>query len=149
MRHFTKTHNDLKWLFPIAKTKKQAEEVFKSAEEQAKYLADMAGVEEKDRDLAIDCFMKGYSQALQMEMSRYIENKVRDMYCNIFGVKRDLDHEEVWKKYFRFHRFEDMLKDAMWDAKRVKKPAAYLRKMLEGSGFDHEAPVKEQLKIMV
>lgn len=148
MRHFTKTHNDLKWLFPIAKTKKEAAEVFKSAEEQAKYLADMAGVAEKDRDLAIDCFMKGYSQALQMEMSHYIENKVRDMYCNIFGVKRDLDHEEVWKKYFRFHRFEDMLKDAMWDAKRVKKPAAYLRKMLEGTGFDHEAPIKEQLKIM-
>lgn len=26
MRHFTKTHNDLKWLFPIAKTKKNKEE---------------------------------------------------------------------------------------------------------------------------
>lgn len=147
MRHFTKTHNDLKWLFPIAKTKKEAEEVFKSAEEQAKYLADMAGVEEKDRDLAIDCFMKGYSQALQMEMCSYLEKKVRDIYCNIFGVKRDLDHEENWKKYFRFHKFEDMLKNAMWDAKRVKKPAAYIRKMLEGTGFDMEAPVKEQLKV--
>ena len=41
MRHFTKTHNDLKWLFPIAKTKKEAEKVFESAENQAKYLADM------------------------------------------------------------------------------------------------------------
>lgn len=147
MRHFTKTHNDLKWLFPIAKTKKEAAEVFKSAEEQAKYLADMAGVAEKDRDLAIDCFMKGYSQALQMEMSSYIEKKVRDIYCNIFGVKRDLDHEEEWKKYFRFHKFEELLKNAMWDPKRVKKPAAYIRKMMEGSGFDMEAPVKEQLKV--
>ena len=27
MRHFTKTHNDLKWLFPIAKTKKEAEQL--------------------------------------------------------------------------------------------------------------------------
>lgn len=36
MRHFTKTHNDLKWMFPIAETKKQAEEIFKSAEEQLK-----------------------------------------------------------------------------------------------------------------
>ena len=147
MRHFTKTHNDLKWLFPIAKTKKEAEQVFKNAEEQAKYLADMAGVAEKDRDLAIDCFMKGYSQALQMEMSSYIEKKVRDIYCNIFGVKRDLDHEEEWKKYFRFHKFEELLKNAMWDPKRVKKPAAYIRKMMEGSGFDMEAPVKEQLKV--
>ena len=149
MRHFTKTHNDLKWLFPIAKTKKEAAEVFNYVEENAKALAHSAGIEDKaQRDLAIDAFMKGYSYALQMEMSRYVEKKARDMYCNIFGVKRDLDHEEEWKKYFRFHRFEDMLKDAMWDAKRVKKPAAYLRKMLEGSGFDHEAPIKEQLKIM-
>lgn len=147
MRHFTKTHNDLKWLFPIAKTKKEAAEVFKSAEEQAKYLAEMAGVEEKDRDLAIDCFMKGYSQALQMEMSRYLEKKVRDIYCNIFGVKRDLDHEEEWKKYFRFHKFEDLLKNAMWDPSRIKKPAAYIRQMMEGSGFDMEAPIKEQLKV--
>ena len=50
MRKFTKTHNDLKWLFPIAKTKKEAAEIFKSAEEQAKYLADMAGGVEKDSD---------------------------------------------------------------------------------------------------
>lgn len=149
MRRFTKTHNDLKWLFPIAKTKKEAAEVFKNVEDQAKYLAETAGVEEKDRDLAIDCFMKGYSQALQMEMSRYLDKKIKDIYCALFNVKCDLEHEEEWKKYFRFHRFEDMLKDAMWDAKRVKKPAAYLRKMLEGSGFDHEAPIKEQLKIMV
>ena len=48
MRNFTRTHNDLRWLFPIAKTKAQALEIFKNAEEQAKYLADSAGVEEKD-----------------------------------------------------------------------------------------------------
>ena len=147
MRHFTKTHNDLKWLFPIAKTKKEAAEIFKSAEEQAKYLADMAGVEEKDRDLAIDCFMKGYSHALQMEVHSYLEKKVKDIYCNIFGVKCDLENEKEWNKYFRFHKFEDMLKNAMWDPKRVKKPAAYIRQMMEGSGFDMEAPIKEQLKV--
>ena len=147
MRHFTKTHNDLKWLFPIAKTKKQAEEIFKSAEEQAKYLADVAGVEEKDRDLAIDCFMKGYSHALQMEVHSYLEKKVEDIYCNIFGVKRDLENEKEWNKYFRFHKFEDLLKNAMWDPNRIKKPAAYIRQMMEGSGFDMEAPVKEQLKV--
>ena len=147
MRHFTKTHNDLRWLFPIAKTKKEAEGIFKSAEEQAKYLANIAGVEEKDRDLAIDCFMKGYSQALQMEVHRYLEQKIQDIYCNLFGVKRDLENKKNWDKYFRFHRFEDMLKNAMWDPERVKKPAAYIRQMLEGSGFDMEAPAKEQLKV--
>ena len=36
MRYFTKTHNDLKWLFPIAKTKKEAAEVFNYVEENAK-----------------------------------------------------------------------------------------------------------------
>ena len=147
MRHFTKTHNDLKWLFPIAKTKKKATEIFKSAEDQAKYLVDMAGIEEKDRDLAIDCFMKGYSQALQMEVHNYLEKKIQDIYCNIFRVKCDLENEKEWNKYFRFHKFEDLLKNAMWDPKRVKKPAAYIRQMMEGSGFDMEAPVKEQLKV--
>lgn len=147
MRHFTKTHNDLKWLFPIAKTKKQAEAVFKSAEEQAKYLAEMAGVEEKDRDLAIDCFMKGYSQALQMEMSRYLDKKIKDIYCNIFGVKCDLENEKEWQKYFRFSKFYDMLKEAAWEPRNMKKGIKYFRKMMEGTGFDHDAPIKEQLKV--
>ena len=147
MRHFTKTHNDLKWLFPIAKTKKQAEAVFKSAEEQAKYLAEMAGVEEKDRDLAIDCFMKGYSQALKMEMSRYLDKKIKDIYCNIFGVKCDLENEKEWNKYFRFSKFYDMLKEAAWEPRNMKKGIKYFRKMMEGTGFDHDAPVKEQLKV--
>ena len=147
MRHFTKTHNDLKWLFPIAKTKKQAEAVFKTAEEQAKYLAEMAGVEEKDRDLAIDCFMKGYSQALQMEMSRYLDKKIKDIYCNIFGVKCDLENEKEWQKYFRFSKFYDMLKEAAWEPRNMKKGIKYFRKMMEGTGFDHDAPIKEQLKV--
>lgn len=147
MRHFTKTHNDLKWLFPIAKTKKQAEAVFKSAEEQAKYLAEMAGVEEKDRDLAIDCFMKGYSQALQMEMSRYLDKKIKDIYCNIFNVKCNLENEKEWQKYFRFSKFYDMLKEAAWEPRNMKKGIKYFRKMMEGTGFDHDAPIKEQLKV--
>ena len=147
MRHFTKTHNDLKWLFPIAKTKKEAETIFKNAEEQAKYLADMAGVEEKDRDLAIDCFMKGYSQALQMEMSRYLDKKIKDIYCNIFGVKCDLENEKEWQKYFRFSKFYDMLKEAAWEPRNMKKGIKYFRKMMEGTGFDHDAPIKEQLKV--
>ena len=31
--------------------------------------------------------------------------------------------------------------------KRVKKAAAYIRQIMEGSGFDMEAPIKEQLKV--
>lgn len=65
MRNFTKTHNDLKWLFPIAKTKKEAEEVFNYVEELANNFADLADVKDGDRDLAIDCFMKGYSYCMQ------------------------------------------------------------------------------------
>ena len=60
MRHFTRTHNDLKWLFPIAKTKAEANEVFSYVEENAKHLADSAGITDNDqRDLAIDAFMRG------------------------------------------------------------------------------------------
>ena len=91
--------------------------------------------------------MKGYSNALRMEVHRYLEDKIQDIYCNIFKVKCDLENEKEWEKYFRFHKFEDLLKNAMWDPKRVKKPAAYIRQMMEGSGFDIEAPVKEQLKV--
>ena len=154
MRHFTKTHNDLKWLFPIAKTKKEAAEIFKSAEEQAKYLADMVGVEEKDRDLAIDCFMKGYSHALQMETPNLIDRIVNNIYQGIFKVKYKgatvktpkVKEDEV--KYFRFYRFKDLLKAFSWGPNKDKeKSRKYLCKMLEGTGFDHEAPLEEQLKV--
>lgn len=149
MRHFTKTHNDLKWLFPIAKTKKQATEVFNYVEENAKTLADSAGITDKEqRDLAIDAFMKGYSYALQLEIGRCIEKKIKDIYCALFNVKCDLEHEEEWKKYFRFTRFYDMLKEAAWEPRNMKKAMKHFRTMMEGSAFDWDAPVKEQLKIM-
>lgn len=35
MRQFTKTHNDIEWLFPIANSKKGAEAIFDEREEQA------------------------------------------------------------------------------------------------------------------
>ena len=50
MRHFTKTHNDLKWLFPVAETEKEAEKIFDSAETQAKDLLSLAGVKKNDED---------------------------------------------------------------------------------------------------
>lgn len=155
MRHFTKTHNDLKWLFPIAKTKAEANEVFNYVEENAKHLADSAGIEDKDqRDLAIDAFMKGYSYALQLETPNLISRIVDNIYQGIFKVKykgatvKTPKVREEETKYFRFYRFKDLLKSFSWGSNKEKEKARkYLCKMLEGTGFDHEAPLNEQLKV--
>jgi hypothetical protein len=155
MRHFTKTHNDLKWLFPIAKTKREANEVFSYVEENAKHLADSAGIEDKEqRDLAIDAFMKGYSYALQLETSNLIERVVNNIYQGIFKVKYIYSEnpspkeKEENDKYFRFFRFKDLLKSFSWGSNKSKEKARkYFTKMVEGTGFDHEAPLEEQLKV--
>ncbi len=155
MRHFTKTHNDLKWLFPIVKTKKEAAEVFNYVEENAKNLADSAGITDNDqRDLAIDAFMKGYSYALQLETPNLISRIVNNIYQGIFKVKYKCVEEKTPKekedevKYFRFYRFKDLLKAFSWGPNKDKEKARkYLCKMLEGTGFDHEAPLNEQLKV--
>lgn len=149
MRHFTKTHNDLKWLFPIARTKKEAEAIFDECESNAKYVADCAGIADKDRDFAIDCFMKGYSYALQMKSQEIIENAMENIYCTVFKVKFDAVHPDKRRKYFRFHRAKDLLtKLAYGPNKAVKKASEYFRKMFDNTGFDREAPLKEQLKVM-
>ena len=155
MRHFTKTHNDLKWLFPIAKTKTEANEVFSYVEESAKHLVDSAGITDNDqRDLAIDAFMKGYSYALQMETPNLIDRIVNNIYQGIFKVKykgaevKTPKAREEEAKYFRFYRFKDLLKAFSWGPNKDKEePRKYLCKMLEGTGFDHEAPLNEQLKV--
>lgn len=155
MRHFTRTHNDLKWLFPIAKTKAEANEVFSYVEENAKNLADSAGITDKEqRDLAIDAFMKGYSYALQLETPNLIRRIVDNIYQGIFKVKykgaevKTPKVREEENKYFRFYRFKDLLKAFSWGPNKDKeKGRKYLCKMLEGTGFDHEAPLKEQLKV--
>ncbi len=155
MRHFTKTHNDLKWLFPIAKTKAEANEVFNYVAENAKNLANSAGITDNDqRDLAIDAFMKGYSYALQLETPNLIRRIVDNIYQGIFKVKYKCVEEKTPKekedevKYFRFYRFKDLLKAFAWGPNKDKEKARkYLCKMLEGTGFDHEAPIKEQLKV--
>lgn len=154
MRHFTRTHNDLKWLFPIAKTKAEANEVFSYVEENAKHLADSAGITDNDqRDLAIDAFMKGYSYALQMETPNLIRRIVDNIYRGLFKVKYKCEEEKTTKekedetKYFRFYRFKNLLKAFSWGPNKDKeKSRKYFCKMLEGSGFDHEAPIEEQLK---
>ena len=148
MRKFTKTHNDLKWLFPIAKTKKEASKVFDYVEESAKERCEVARIPKKDTDLAIDAYMKGYSDALQMEMPRMYDRLFRAIYCNLFNVEADVDNEAKWAKYSRFHKFEDLLKEFAFSGPRAtEKTRKYFCKLLEGTAFDMEAPTREWLKI--
>ena len=152
MRHFTKTHNDLKWLFPVADTEKEAEEIFESAEEQAKSLLSLAGVKKKDEDLAIDCFMKGYSNALQMETCQYVEKRIETIFKNIFDIEggnyTDCT-EENRQKWLRFIRFETMLKRLAYRKDpQYENARKALAKMLENSGFDSDGPIEERLKIL-
>lgn len=152
MRHFTKTHNDLKWLFPVAETDKEAKEIFESAEEQAEYLAEMAGVDEKDKDLAIDCFMKGYSTALQMETRQYVEKRIETIFKNIFDIKGGSYSECTKKnqeKWIRFLRFETMLKRLAYRKdEQDEKARKALAKLLENSGFDRNGPLEERIKLL-
>ena len=156
MRHFTKTHNDLKWLFPIAETDKEAEEKFEDVEEQAKYLAEMAGVDEKDKDLAIDCFMKGYSVGLQMEMSRYVDKRIEQIFKSIFGLTGNyLGSSKQKAKWLRFSLLNQLLKRLAYgdskylkDDKAYQKQRAYLEKMFTGSAFDSEADVEKMLELL-
>jgi hypothetical protein len=151
MRHFTKTHNDLKWLFPVAETEKEAEKIFDSAETQAKDLLSLAGVKKKDEDLAIDCFMKGYSYALQMEVPRYVEKRIETIFKNIFDIKGGSYSECTEKnreKWMRFLRFETMLKRLAYRKdEQDEKARKALAKLLENSGFDRNGPIEEQLKL--
>lgn len=67
MRHFTKDHNDLRWLFPIweKSTQEDAENMFEYYEREAEYFFEMAhdGEEVFTKDDLIDAFMKGASEA--------------------------------------------------------------------------------------
>ena len=150
-RKFTKTHNDLKWLFPVARTKKEAEQKFEDVEDQAKYLAESAGVEEKDKDLAIDCFMKGYSQALQLESDNIIDKYVGNIYKNLLKLKKNyLDDEKEQQRWFRFFKFDDLIKALAFNrplTERQEKCRKYLIKLLEKSAFNFDGPMEERKKI--
>ena len=135
MRHFTKTHNDLKWLFPVAETDKEAEEKFEDVEEQAKYLAEMAGVDEKDKDLAIDCFMKGYSQALHLEFDAILSKYIGNIYKNLLQLKDNyLDDEEEQKRWFQLYKFDDLIKNLAYNhplTEHQEKRRKYLVELLK------------------
>lgn len=152
MRKFTKTHNDLKWLFPIAETKKEAEEVFNYVEEQANNFADIADVKDGDRDLAIDCFMKGYSYCMQLEIHRAVEKAIKRLYLNLFNIKKDYSKDKnpkEWDKYVRFCELEGLFRHLVWDSKENEGFRKELVKLLEKSVFDRDALVsnlKQYLK---
>ncbi len=156
MRHFTKTHNDLKWLFPVAETKKDAEKVSKTAEMNAEDLADLAGVSEKDKDLAIDCFMKGYSVGLQIEIPRYVDKRIEQIFKSIFGFTKDYPGSAKQKdKWLRFMPLNQLLKRLAYDDskylkndKAYQKQPAYLEKLFTGSAFDTDANINETLKVL-
>lgn len=151
MRNFTKTHNDLKWLFPVAETDKEAEEKFEDVEEQAKYLAEMAGVDEKDKDLAIDCFMKGYSQALQLEFDNIISKYIGNIYKNLLQLKDNyLDDEEEQKRWFQLYKFDDLIKNLAYKhplTEHQEKRRKYLVELLQNSGFNIDGPIEERKKL--
>lgn len=151
MRHFTKTHNDLKWLFPVAETEKEAEEKFEDVEEQAKYLAEMAGVDEKDKDLAIDCFMKGYSQALQLEFDSILRKYIGNIYKNLLQLKDNyLDDEVEQKRWFQLYKFDDLIKNLAYNhplTEHQEKCRKYLVELLKNSGFNVDGPIEERKKL--
>lgn len=151
MRHFTKTHNDLKWLFPVAETDKEAEEKFEDVEEQAKYLAEMAGVDEKDKDLAIDCFMKGYSQALHLEFDSILRKYIGNIYKNLLQLKDNyLDDEEEQKRWFQLYKFDDLIKNLAYNhplTEYQEKRRKYLVELLKNSGFNVDGPIEERKKL--
>ena len=151
MRNFTKTHNDLKWLFPVAETDKEAEEKFEDVEKQAKYLAEMAGVDEKDKDLAIDCFMKGYSYALQLESDRIIRKYIGNIYKNLLQLKDNyLDDEEEQKRWFQLYKFDDLIKNLAYNhplTDSKEKCRKYLVELLKNSGFNVDSPMEERQKL--
>lgn len=89
-----------------------------------------------------------------METPSLIDRIVNNIYQGIFKVKykgaavKTPKAREEEAKYFRFYRFKDLLKAFSWGPNKEKEKARkYLCKMLEGTGFDHEAPLKEQLKV--
>ena len=151
MRHFTKTHNDLKWLFPVAETEKDAEEKFEDVEEQAKYLAEMAGVDEKDKDLAIDCFMKGYSQALHLEFDAILSKYIGNIYKNLLQLKDNyLDDEEEQKRWFQLYKFDDLIKNLAYNhplTEHQEQRRKYLVELLKNSGFNIDGPIEERKKL--
>lgn len=151
MRRFTKTHNDLKWLFPVAKTKKEALEKFNDVEEQAKYLAEAARVDEKDRDLAIDCFMKGYSQALRLEFDAIISKYVGNIYKNLLKLKKNyLDDEKQQKRWLQLVKFEELIKYLAYgrpESEHMEKCRKYLVDLLKNSGFNVDGPIEERKKL--
>ena len=96
--------------------------------------------------------MKGYSNALQMETSRYVEKRIETIFKNIFDIEGDNYTdctEENRQKWLRFIRFELLLKRSAYHKdERNEKGLKALAKLLENTGFDGDGPVEERLKLL-
>ena len=114
MRKFTKEHNDIQWLFPTLEDSKEVSEgIFDECEEQAKYRAERAEIKDEDKDLAIDCYMKGCSDTLQRYSEMIFRQTITRIYENLFKVKKPTkaDDEEAWHEYLRFNEVNMLLED--------------------------------------
>ena len=90
--------------------------------------------------------MKGYSQALQMEVHQAIEKAVENIYCNIFKVKFDPNNDKKFNDYFRFHKLYDLFRRlAFRPNKDVEKARKYFVKLIEKTGFDRKSDIVEQM----
>lgn len=71
MRRFTKEHNELDWLFPLADNLESASKLFNEIEDEAKYKLEICYDDQTEftADDMIDSFMKGYSICMQKMMS--------------------------------------------------------------------------------
>lgn len=157
MREFTKEHNDLRWLFPIAESEKAAESIFDEMEEQGKYLFKNAGYDEKDEDLAIDCFLKGASSAMQMYLSVVYKDICDRIYENVTGVgpfklpeldengNQTKESKKQTDKYYRYIFFKEVLERAACIENEYfkfdehdKKKFEKLRSLIENTEFDWE-----------
>lgn len=155
MREFTKEHNDLMWLFPIAKNKKEANEIFDECEEYAKSLAENFDYSEETQDVAVDAFMKGCSSAMQMYLEGIIFDTIENLYNNLFDVKpiEECKTEEEKDEHYRFLRFKVMLEHYAKCRKALDGHVyntydslkKYFRSMIDNTAFDSNCINREEI----
>lgn len=147
MRKFTKDHNDLMWLFPIANDASEAESIFDECEESARALASKIDVDSNSLDLAIDCYMKGVSSAMQMYYRVIVEDTAIRICDGLLGTSRpdqetyalqetDAKIKKQWDDYKRFLTFRDMVESVARGNKYLPSAVKAFRELIENSYFD-------------
>lgn len=155
MCEFTKEHNDLMWLFPIAKNEKEANEIFNECEEYTKSLVENFDYSKETKDFIIDDFMKGCSSTMQMYLGGIIFDTIENLYNNLFDVKpiEECETKEEKDEHYRFLRFKVMLEHYAKCRKsldghvyntydNLKK---YFRSMIDNTAFDSNCINREEI----